>query len=109
MRRFLRIVAASACIAAPLLMLAGGDSAARVIATFLLFGMAPGVAALPWLAPRLTAPEPALIVVPSIAVSIVLAQAMLWTGLWDPRAATVALAVACLVPISLQLRREEVR
>jgi hypothetical protein len=106
MRAALRIGAAAACILAPLLMLTGTESPVRVLAALTLFCVAPGVAALPLLAPRVAAPEPALVLAASLGVSVVASQAMLWAGVWDPRVATCALAAACLVPITAQLARE---
>jgi hypothetical protein len=94
---------ALACVLAPALMLAGVHSPLRVAAALALFALAPGAALLPWLAPRRTATEPALLVGTSLAVSLLATQLMLWAGDWSPRTATCLLAAACLASLVAQL------
>jgi hypothetical protein len=103
---------ALACVLAPALMLTGIHSPLRVAAVLALFALAPGAALLPWLAPRRTATEPALLVGTSLAVSLLATQLMLWAGDWSPRTATCLLAGACLASLLVQLAaraRDEVR
>ena len=104
-RLALLTVAAAGCVLTPLLMLAGAHSPLRVLAALALFGAGPGAAALPLLAPRGRDVEPGAVLGVSLAVSVLVAQAMLWLGGWWPQAATCALAAACLVSIAVQLRR----
>ncbi len=96
-------VAATACVLAPVLSLAGVHSPVRVAATLLLFCLAPGVAVLPLLAPRPVGVELGLVVGFSIGVCAVVAQSMLWLGAWSPEAATWLLAGACLLAMAGQL------
>jgi hypothetical protein len=104
MRRALLLVAAGACLLAPITMLADVHAPLRVGATLALFCLAPGAAALPVLAPRGKRIEPALILVTSLAILTVVAQAMLWFRAPAPAAATYALAATCLLAIVVQLR-----
>ena len=96
--------AAGACVVAPVTMLAGVHSPLRVVAALALFCLAPGAAFLPWISVRGARVELALILASSLALTAVLAQAMLWLGAWQPTAATCLLAAVCVLPIALQLR-----
>ena len=102
-------VLALACVLAPALAAAGVHSPLRVAAAFILFGVAPGAALLPWLARRAAGIEPALVIATSLAISLVVTQAMLWAGDWAPVGAAIALGAACLVSLIAQivLRAEE--
>jgi len=95
-------LAAVACVVGPALMLFGVHSPLRVAAALILFGMAPGVAVLPWLSPRAGA-EPALVVAVSLALSLLVTQTMLWAGAWSPHTTACLVAGACLVSLALQL------
>jgi len=96
-------LAALACVVAPALMLAGVHSPLRVAAALLLFGLAPGAAVLPWLAPRGAGAEPALLLAVSLALSLLATQTMLWAGAWSPQTTACLLAGACLVSLAVQL------
>ena len=102
-RMLLLRVTAVACVLAPLMMLAGLYSPIRVAAGLVLFGLAPGAALLPLLAPRRPSVELALAVATSLAVSALIAQAMLSLGAWSPTAGTWVLALVCLASIATQL------
>ena len=101
--RLLLLAAAAASVVAPAAMLTGLESPVRVLAALILFGLAPGVALLPLLAPRPAPLELGLVVGTSIAISTVVAQAMLWFGAWSPTAATCLLAAACMTSVGPQL------
>jgi hypothetical protein len=103
-RLVLLLVAAVACVAAPATMLVGIHSPLRVASALLLFCLAPGAAALPLLAPRPASVELPLVLVTSLASSAVVAQSMLWLGVWSPAAATCALAAVSLASVAAQLR-----
>jgi hypothetical protein len=100
---------ALACVLAPALTVAGVHSPLRVAAALALFAFAPGAALLPWLARRESGAEPALVIAVSLALSLVVTQAMLWAGAWAPVVAACALGGACLVSLVAQIaaRREE--
>lgn len=104
MRRALLIVAAGACLLAPLTTFVQVLAPLRVGAALALFCLAPGAAALPVLAPRDDRIEPALILVTSLAVLTGVTQAMLWFQAWEPAVATNVVAAACLFSIAVQLR-----
>jgi hypothetical protein len=84
-------------------MIAGVHSPVRVAAALLLVALAPGAAALPWLAPRGARVELALLVAASLGFCAIASEAMLWLHVWDPTLATCVLAALCLVGISGQL------
>jgi hypothetical protein len=105
MRNALRVVAGCACILAPALMVSEIHSPVRAVAAFVLFGLAPGVAALPLLAERSAPVELSLVVATSLAASVMVAQSMLWLHLWSPTGATCVMAVICLVAIVYPVMR----
>ena len=96
-------LAAAACILAPVTELAGLHSPVRVAAALVLFCLAPGVALLPRLSPRTPAVELGLVIGFSLAVCALVAQSMLWLGVWSPEAATSLLAAVCLTAMAPQL------
>jgi hypothetical protein len=102
-RDWVLVLAGQACLLAPPLMLAGVHTPVRVVATLVLFGLAPGAAALPLLGPRGARVEWVLVIAASLAFCAVAAQAMLWLHAWDPRLATCVLASVCGVSIGGQL------
>lgn len=104
MRAVLLVVAAAACVLAPLTMLADILAPLRVSATVVLFCLAPGAAALPVLAPRGARIEPGLILASSLALLTGVAQAMLWLRAWAPETVTCIVAATCLLAIVVQLR-----
>lgn len=95
----LTLLAATACLAAPALILAGAHGPLRVVATLVVLALAPGAAVLGGGARR----EFALVLVTSLAVCVVAAEALLALGAWDPRWATVGLALASLPPLVIRL------
>ena len=105
-RLVLLLVAAAACVAAPATMLAGIHSPLRVASALLLFCLAPGAAALPLLAPRPASVELPLVLVTSLGATAIVAQSMLWVGVWSPGAATCALAAVSLASVVAQLRSD---
>jgi hypothetical protein len=105
-RLVLLVVAAAACVAAPATMLAGIHSPLRVASTLVLFCLAPGAAALPLLAPRPASVELPLVLATSLGSTAVVAQSMLWLGVWSPPAATCALAGVSLASLVAQLRSD---
>jgi hypothetical protein len=104
-RRLLLAVAGAACLAAPALLLAGVQSPLRAAAVLGLMCLAPGAALLPLLRARRAAPELGLVIATSLAVSTLVAQAMLWLDAFSPDGATCALAAASLAGIAAQLAR----
>jgi hypothetical protein len=73
------------------------------VAALVLFGLGPGIAALPLIAPRASRIELALVLGTSLGATAVMAQGMLWLGVWSPRAGTCVLAAVCLASIVPQL------
>jgi len=105
MRRTLLIVAAGACLLAPLTTLADVVlDPLRVGATLILFCLGPGASALPLLTPRRASAELGLVVATSLAAVTVLAMLMLLLGAWAPGVMTLVLAAACLPGVVAQLR-----
>ncbi|HVG75551.1 MAG TPA: glycosyltransferase, partial [Thermoleophilaceae bacterium] len=98
--------AAAGCLAAPLLVLLGAPSALRLPAVLVVMTLAPGAAFVAVFGRRA---ELGLVVGLSLGVTVVIAQCMIWFGVWAPDAALVALALACVPPLvarlGLQLRR----
>jgi hypothetical protein len=91
------------CVLAPALTAAGVHSPLRVAAALALFGVAPGAALVPWLAPRDAGAEPALVIAVSLALSLLATQTMLWAGAWDPAIGSIALGGACLLSLLVQM------
>jgi GT2 family glycosyltransferase len=94
------IGAAAVCAAAPLLVAAGAPTVLRAPAVLALLCLAPGIA---WLAMVRGRAEPGLVIGISLAVAAVLAQSMLWTGLWRPEPFLYGLAAVCALPLSYRL------
>jgi hypothetical protein len=107
MRRLLLLVAATACLVAPLTTLADVLlEPLRVSATLVLFCLGPGAAGLSLLTPRRPSTELGLVIATSLATVTVLALIMLLLGAWAPGALTLVLAVACLPAVAAQLRTQ---
>jgi hypothetical protein len=105
MRRILLLVAAAACLLAPLTTLADVLlEPLRVSATLVLFCLGPGAAGLSLLTPRRPSAELGLVIATSLAAVTVLALVMLLLGAWAPGTLTLVLAVACLPAVAAQLR-----
>jgi hypothetical protein len=96
LREAMLLTAAVGCVAAPATVAAGVHSGVTVAAVVVMFACAPGAALLPLFATGGRAFEIGLVVATSLAVTTLVAQSMLWTGLWNPRAATLAVAGVCL-------------
>jgi hypothetical protein len=105
----LLLVAAAACLVAPVAMLAGLDSPVRVAAALALVTLAPGAAALPLFSTRSAALELGLVVGTSLGCCTLVAQLMLSAGAWSPIRATAAVAAVSLLSIGAQLRRPRPR
>jgi GT2 family glycosyltransferase len=90
------VAAAAASVAAPLLLALGAPAAIRLPAALALMCLAPGAALLAALGARI---EGGLAIGLSLGVTAVVAQAMLWLGMWSPEGAVYALAVACAIPL----------
>jgi GT2 family glycosyltransferase len=91
--RALGAAAVIACLAAPIAVALGLPPAIRFVAVLALFCLAPGRALVEALR---GSPEPGLVVGASLAVSALIAQSMLWSGVWWPDALLYALAAVCL-------------
>jgi hypothetical protein len=92
-------LAAGACVAAPLLVLFDAPPWARAPAVLLLFALAPGTALLSLLQPPGVRMEAGLALCAGLAVTVVTAQFMLWSGAWHPKLFVYLLAgiaLACL-------------
>jgi hypothetical protein len=102
-REWILALAGEACLLAPPLMLAGVHSPVRAVSALLLFGLAPGAAALPLLGPRGARVELVLVIASSLAFCAVAAQGMLWLHAWNLMVATCVLAAGCALSIAWQL------
>jgi GT2 family glycosyltransferase len=96
--------AAFTCVAASVLVALGAPAAARLPFVLALLCLAPGIA---WLTAIGGRAEPGLIVGISIGLAAVLAQSMLWLGVWAPRPVLYATAAACLLPLLGRLAMRE--
>jgi transposase-like protein len=86
-------LAVAACVVAPPLVLLDAPAWARFPAVLLVLALAPGTAALCVFRLRL---ETGLAVGVSLAVSVAIAEGMLWAGAWNPKLFACLLAGACL-------------
>ncbi|WP_196807440.1 hypothetical protein [Candidatus Solirubrobacter pratensis] len=92
-------VAAAACVTAPLLVLVDAPAWARFPAVLLLLALAPGAALLRVLGRPGRRIEIGAAVGISLAVAVVIAQCMLWIGLWHPDLLVCLLAATCLAAL----------
>jgi GNAT superfamily N-acetyltransferase len=99
-QRWLVVTAALACVAAPLLVVLGLPAIVRLPAVLALMCLAPGTALLAAMRRRA---ELGLVLGASLAVTVVLAQCMIWLHAWWPTAWLVGLALACLPALVAQL------
>jgi hypothetical protein len=111
--RIVLLVAAAACVAAPLAVALDAPPMLRFVCVLLLFCFGPGAALVPLLRGSM---EIGLVVGTSLGVVVLSAQVMLWLHQWHPERATFVLALACLPAIirhldlgSLRGRRPRVR
>jgi GT2 family glycosyltransferase len=93
LERALTPLAIAACMVAPLVVALRLPPAIRLPAVLALLCIAPGAALVKALGGR---GEPGLIVGASLACSALLAQSMLWLGVWWPKGFLYLLAGACL-------------
>ena len=92
-------LAVAACLAAPAAIAAGAPDAVRLAAVLPLFAFAPGLALVLLLGDRDTRTATGLVVGLSLGVTVLVAQACLVLGIWDPEVATYGLAGASLAGI----------
>lgn len=98
----LTAAAAVACVVAPLAVLLGLPSVIRMPAVLALLCLAPGTAIVASLRGRT---ELGLVIGTGLATGAVLAQTMLWLGVWWPTAYVCLLAAACGAPLLRRLSR----
>jgi hypothetical protein len=89
-------LAAAACVAGPLLIVVGAPGWARFPVVVLVLALAPGTALLRLLQPPGRRIDTALAVCLSLGVTVVIAQCMLWAGVWHPELFTCLLALSSL-------------
>lgn len=99
--RILTAAAATACVAAPLLVALGAPAGPRFAALLALFCLAPGTALIPLLRGRA---EFGLVLGISLGASAVVAQSMLWLGAWEPKPFLYGLSFVCLPPLLARLQ-----
>jgi GT2 family glycosyltransferase len=100
------LVAAAAfmCVAASLLVAAGAPVPVRLPFVLALMCLAPGIA---WLTAVGGRSEPGLLVGFSLGLTAVIAQSMLWLGIWAPGLVLYATAALCLIPLLGRLATRE--
>jgi hypothetical protein len=98
-------LAAVACVAGPLLVLAGAPPWLRFPAVALVLALAPGTALLRLLQPPGRRIDAALAICISLAATVVIAQCMLWAGVWHPQLFMCLLAVSCLAGMAVPQSR----
>jgi hypothetical protein len=99
----LLVAVAVCCVLAPSLMQLGVESPLRTVSVVVLFLIAPGVALLPVISGRPLGHELALVFAASLAVTVLIAQSMLWLGAWSTTGATWVLAILSLLSVGVQL------
>jgi hypothetical protein len=100
--RLVLLLAAAACVAAPLAVAFDAPPRVRFVWVLLVFCFGPGAAIAPFLRGSM---DIGLVLGTSLGVVVLSAQAMLWLRLWHPEQATYVLALACLPFIILHLVR----
>ena len=100
--RIVLLVAAAACVAAPLAVALDAPARVRFVWLLLVFCFAPGAALVPLLRGSM---DIGLVVGTSLGVVVLSAEVMLWLDLWHPEQATYVLALACLPLIVVHLVR----
>jgi peptidoglycan/LPS O-acetylase OafA/YrhL len=91
--RIVLLVAAAACVAAPLALALDAPPTLRFVCVLLLFCFGAGAAIVPLLRGSM---EMGLVVGTSLGVVVLSAQVMLSLDRWNPQRATYVLALACL-------------
>ncbi|MBV9797289.1 MAG: glycosyltransferase [Solirubrobacterales bacterium] len=102
----LALAAALLCVVAPILVLLGAPTAVRFPFVLAFVSLVPGIAGLTAVG---GAVEPGLIIGTSVGFAGLVAQSMLWFGVWWPRPVLYGVAAACLVPLTRRLARTGVR
>ena len=100
--RIVLLVAAAACVAAPLAVALDAPARVRFVWLLLVFCFAPGAALVPLLRGSM---DIGLVVGTSLGVVVLSAEVILWLDLWHPEQATYVLALACLPLIVVHLIR----
>ena len=100
--RIVLLVAAAACVAAPLAVALDAPPRVRFVWVLLVFCFAPGAALVPLLRGSM---DIGLVVGTSLGVVVLSAEVILWLDLWHPEQATYVLALACLPLIVVHLVR----
>jgi len=98
--RIVLLLAAAACVAAPLAVALDAPPRVRFVWVLLVFCFGPGVAIVPFLRGSM---DIGLVLGTSLGVVVLSAQVMLWLRLWHPEQATYVLALVCLPFIILHL------
>jgi O-antigen/teichoic acid export membrane protein len=93
--------ALAACVLAPLLVLAGITGPVTLVAMLAFVLLVPGTTLVGWLRPDTTGAGLGLVIGTSLAVSTVVATAMLQVR-WAPHVVLCAVALACGVPLARQ-------
>jgi uncharacterized membrane protein len=96
-------------VAAVALALTGLHSAARVVATFLFFGLCPGLAFVRRLRLADVATELVISFALSLALATMLATVMAYSRIWTPNGALVVLAAFTLLAVALPVRADRSR
>lgn len=99
-QRWLVVTAALACVAAPLLVVLGVPAIVRLPAVLAVMCLAPGTALLAAMRRRA---ELGLVLGASLAVTVVVAECMIWLHAWWPTVWLFVLAIACLPPLVARL------
>ena len=99
-QRSLVMTAALACVAAPLLVVVGAPPVVRLPAVLALMCLAPGAALFAFMRQRA---ELGLVLAASLAVTVVVAECMIWLHAWWPTVWLFALALACLPALVARL------
>ena len=102
----LPLVAAAACLLAPLTMLTGVSGHARFAATLAFTCLAPGAALLALLEPPGDPLDPGLTVAASLAFYVVQSELMLALGWWAPTTVTYVVAAASLLAMATRVYRD---
>jgi GT2 family glycosyltransferase len=98
--RPLAAVAVVACVAAPAAVALGPPPALKLVAVLSLLCLAPGAALISLLSRRM---EFGLVLGVSLGATALLAQSMLWLGLWQPTAYVYGVAAVCLPVLGARL------
>ncbi|HEY1275153.1 MAG TPA: glycosyltransferase [Thermoleophilaceae bacterium] len=104
--RAVTVAATLACVAAPLTVALGLPAALRFPAVLAMLCLAPGTALVKALHGRI---ELGLVIGASLGAGALIAQSMLWLGVWWPDAVLYLVAAACLTVLHAHRRRSVVK